>query len=116
MLEWLGDRLGLSTSIVACAGSNDAGGLNSVTRGWATSRPCLPFQLMAETRTANPYIILDEIDKGADIGSQNGSIVGAVLNMLSSSGKFFDNCLMANIDLRYASFMATANDDRQSVV
>ena len=110
MLEWLGERLNLPMSMVACAGSNDAGGLTSVTRGWATSRPCLPFQLMAETRMANPYIILDEIDKGASVGSQNGSIAGAALNMLSSSGKFFDNCLMANIDLNYTSFMATAND------
>lgn len=113
MLEWLGEKLGLHVSLVACAGANDAGGLSSVTRGWATSRPCLPFQLMSESGTANPFIILDEIDKGTSIGSQNGSIVGAALNMLSSSGKFFDNCLMANVDISYVSFMATANDISQ---
>lgn len=109
MLDWLCTEVGLPKTTISCAGVNDASGLASVTRGWSTSRPCVPFQAIADNECANPAIILDEIDKGSAIGGQNGSVMGAAINMLSSSGKYFDGCLMAEVDLGYVSFLATAN-------
>ncbi len=110
ILEWCCEQLQLPRAVIACAGANDASGLAAVTRGWSTSRPCVPFQLMAESGCVNPVVIMDELDKGAPLGGQNGSVMGAVINMLGGSGKYFDGCLMAEVDLSYVSFLATANN------
>src|SRR3546814_3608012 len=88
-------------------GSADLAGLTAVSRGWSTARASAPLQAMAEHACPNPALILDELDKGTDIGGRNGSAVAAALGMLTGPTAFWDSCLLAP---------AGVSPDRTSVV
>lgn len=105
----LGDVLGLQSTLVACGGVSDSGGLAATARGWTTSRPCAPFQAIASSNTANPLVVLDEIDKGTPARSQNGSVWASALGILEKSERYFDPCLQAEVDLSAITYVATAN-------
>lgn len=100
--------LGLHQVVLPCAGVADAGGLAAVTRGWATSRPGAIFSAMHAGMTCNPAIVVDEIEKSSVVGSHNGSVMGALLEMVGASS-YYDTCLMAPVDLAAVTFIATAN-------
>jgi len=104
----LSELLGLPMDILS-GGVADTGGLQAVSRGWSTTLPCGPFLAMHRYTCANPVIMIDEIDKGKE-GANNGHIWTTLLSMLNGDGRFYDSCLMANVDLRYVNFWATAND------
>lgn len=110
MLEWMADQLEAKWMTIACGGVIDTGGLSAVSRGWASSRPSAPVQAMAELNCANPILILDELDKGSNIGSKNGSVMATLISMLQNSGQYYDPCLLSNVNISNVSFMATAND------
>ena len=105
----IGDVLGLHSTLVACGGVSDSGGLAATPRGWTTSRPCAPFQSIATSRTANPLVVLDELDKGTPARSQNGSVWASALGILEQSDRYFDPCLQAEVDLSAVTYIATAN-------
>src|SRR3546814_12151380 len=65
---------------------------------------------MAEHACPNPALILDELDKGTDIGGRNGSAVAAALGMLTGPTAFWDSCLLAPADVSHVTFLATANN------
>lgn len=109
ILEWLFRVMGMPFLTIPCGGTADAGGLAPVARGWSAMRVSAPVQLIADNHSANPGIILDEIEKGTDVGGQNGSVVGSVISMMSNTQGFYDSCLMAPVDISHVSFMATAN-------
>lgn len=104
----LSELLGLPMDILS-GGVADTAGLQAVSRGWSTTLPCGPFLAMHRYTCANPVIMIDEIDKGKE-GANNGHIWTTLLSMLNGDGRFYDSCLMANVDLRYVNFWATAND------
>lgn len=104
----LSQILGLPMDILS-GGVADTGGLQAVSRGWSSTLPCGPFLAMHRHKCANPVILIDEIDKAKD-GASNGHIWTTLLSMLNGDGQFYDGCLMANVDLRFVNFWATAND------
>lgn len=108
--EHLCGMLRLPATIVPCGGASDSAGLSAVSRGWSTARASAPVQAMAENECANPALILDEIDKGTEVGSRNGSAVAAALGMLTGPKAFWDSCLLAQADVSHVTFLATAND------
>lgn len=108
LARWIGETLGLSTTVLPCGSASDAGGLNAVTRGWVTARPSLVALAMLQSRTCNPLIVLDEIDKTSQVGAQNGSVPGALLSMVLA-GSYYDTCLQADVVIGGVSFIATAN-------
>ncbi|OBR39214.1 hypothetical protein A9199_12125 [Donghicola sp. JL3646] len=103
----LSQILGLPMDILS-GGVADSGGLQAVSRGWSSTLPCGPFLAMHRHKCANPVILIDEIDKAKD-GASNGHIWTTLLSMLNADGQFYDGCLMANVDLRFVNFWATAN-------
>jgi len=109
ILEWLCGRLGAEFQTIPCGGTSDTGGLAAVTRGWSTARASAPVQAMADRRCANPVLILDELDKGSQTGSRNGSIQDAALAMLQNPVAYHDACLLSEVDLSNVSFLASAN-------
>jgi hypothetical protein len=113
-LSTLYKMLLIPSSIIPCGGASDSGGLLAVARGWSTSRPNGCFQAIAKHQIANPAVILDEIDKAAppEEASRNGSLSGALLSMINGGEKYFDSCLMADIDLSAVNFGATANSTK----
>lgn len=104
----LGELLGLPMDIVS-GGVSDTGGLEAVSRGWSSTLPCGAFLAMHRHKCANPVILIDEIDKAKNSAS-NGHIWTTLLSMLNGDGRFYDSCLMSNVDLRFVNFWATAND------
>lgn len=107
-LRELCEMLTVPFSIMACGGTSDSGGFLPVARGWVNTRVAGPVQAMLEKECANPALILDEIDK-ASVHSQNGSLSDSLLTMLNGDQKYYDTCLMANVDFGGISFLATAN-------
>lgn len=100
--------MGLPADILTGA-ATDTAGLQAVSRGWSTALPSGPVNAMHRHLCANPVLIIDEIDKAKAVNN-NGHIWSTLLSMLNGDGNYYDSCLMANVDLRYVNFWATAND------
>ena len=77
---------------------------------WSNSRPGRLIGFMAESMTACPVILLDEIDK-ID-GNERYSIVPALLDLLErdTAKAFRDDCLELRFDASKIIFLATSND------
>ena len=76
----------------------------------AGGQPCFPAITINRTRSANPIITIEEIDKAGG-GRRNGDPVATLLSMIerSTAAVFFDKCLMARIDLGHVNWIMTAN-------
>ena len=91
-------------------GTSDARTLEGTARGWNAAQPCFPAVLMAQTTSANPVVLLEEIDKAS--GSHaNGDPLAVLLTMIepSTARRYYDKCLMAPFDLSHVVWLATAN-------
>ncbi|MTH94836.1 AAA family ATPase [Roseibium sp. RKSG952] len=104
------ELLKVPSLLVPCSGASDSAGLAPVSRGWSSQRPSSPLVFMVNKSVCNPGVILDEIDKSPAVGSRNGSVMGAIMNMLGDPDRYYDSCLMAETDVSGVSFIATAND------
>lgn len=106
----LATRSGLSFAALDLAAMHDAGALVAVSRGWTNTKPCWPAQMMAAFGTANPLLVLDELDKAGG-SERHGEPHKALLAMLepSTAAHYFDTCLMTEIDLSAICWIATAN-------
>ena len=65
--------------------------------------------VMQRTNTANPVIVIDEVEKA--VASDLGDPVATMLGMLEGTGgaRYFDGCLAAEIDLSHINWVMTAN-------
>lgn len=92
------------------AGSSDNRMLAGTARGWASAQPALPLITMNRCGTANPIIVVDEIDKTRPSG-QNGDMRATLLSMLEpeTAKSWFDECLLVSCDLGQISWLLTAN-------
>jgi hypothetical protein len=80
-------------------------------RRWASGEPCVPLEAVRITGAANPFVLVDEIDK-AGTSNKNGSLSAAMLPFLEveTSARYPDPYALANCDLSHVSYIATAND------
>ncbi|MDW9481207.1 AAA family ATPase [Sinorhizobium meliloti] len=106
---FLAQLLGRHWVRLPAAGTSDTATLGATPRGWSNFRVSLPAQAMLESGSCDPCVIVDELDKASRVGSQNGSVMGALMGMLDFPGSYYDTALMANVDLSHTLFMATAN-------
>ena len=92
-------------------GGTDATALAGSTRVWSDSQPCHPIVAAVRTKSANPVIIVDEIDK-APTDDRHGSLVSVLLSFLekSSSSCYYDRHLLTTVDLSRVNWVLTAND------
>ncbi len=109
ILERVLRHVSVPYQILACAGTSDAAGLSAVTRGWNGTRPSAPVQMIAQTGACNPVLVLDDLDSAPPPGGQNGSVLGALLPMVSGGSRYFDPCVMAPVDLTRVGFLGTVN-------
>ena len=108
-LRRLAELSGCGFQIVSVGGSSDNRMLEGTARGWHSAQPCLPLVTMHVHQTANPVIVVDEIEKAQT--THNGGIHATLLSFLEpeSSRAYFDACLLGRANLGEVSWFATAN-------
>jgi len=107
----IGSIAGTGTVSLDLGGVSDSRTLEGTARGWNNAQPCWPAVAMAQTRTANPVLVLEEIDKAG--GSAQGGVAHSVLlTMLEreTARHYWDKCLLAEVDLSRCCWILTAND------
>jgi hypothetical protein len=105
----LGEVLGLSVWRTDSSRSDGAvfGGTD---RRWYSAEPCHPFLAIAQGKTANPLILLDEFEKAA-VRTDYGRLWDCLLGFLEpeTNARYPDPALQTNIDASEISYIATAN-------
>ncbi|MCJ2018922.1 AAA family ATPase [Methylobacterium sp. E-065] len=106
----LATALGVPSLVYACAGAHD-GSIGGTSKQWSSARPAVWTQICIENETASGMLILDELDKAAGPGGQNGSVREALLGIAEPSQRrdFWDVGLETRCDLSGISLVATAN-------
>ena len=106
----LAEASGCALAQIPMGGDSDNRSLAGTVRGWTGAQPALPVVAMAQHRTANPIIVLDEIEK-VSADRRHGNPHETLLAMLEplTAKAWYDRCLMAAVDLRHVNWIATAN-------
>jgi len=110
LIRRLGELLGCKVRRYDAAGSSD-NAFGGTPKRWHSASPCFPLQCVADTRTANPLILIDEVDKGG--ASTSGSLANALIPFLEkeTASSYPDPCLEVEADLSHVNYAMTANDD-----
>jgi ATP-dependent Lon protease len=79
-------------------------------KAWSNTEASVPARACLQSMTANPVVMVDEIDKAAS--SHHGSLFNAMLTLLEpeTAARYRDQSLDAELDLSAVSYIATAND------
>ncbi|MGJ4932563.1 AAA family ATPase [Bradyrhizobium sp. HKCCYLS2038] len=103
------EALGLSVHRQDAAACLD-GTFGGSSKTWSTAQPSVPARAVLSSRTANPMVLIDEIEK-AGSGSYNGRLWDALVPFLEreTSSRYRENALDCELDLGWVSFIATAN-------
>jgi ATP-dependent Lon protease len=101
--------LGTGHGELGVGGVSDNRLLEGTARGWRNAQPCWPLLIMRQSKTANPVLLVDEIDKA--MASRDGDVKATLLGMLEpeTARSWFDSCLLAPADLSQISWVLTAN-------
>jgi hypothetical protein len=85
--------------------------LRGTDRHWSTSAAGALWQLVVLGKSANPVVLLDELDKGAHTGGSHRP-VDALLSLLEpvTAAKVRDVSVDFEFDASYVAYVATAND------
>jgi hypothetical protein len=91
------------------AGDNHFAGTS---KSWSSTEASVPARAVLASRTANPIVMIDEIDKAASRDNINGSLYNALAGLLDAetSARFRDPSLDAELDLSAVGYLCTAND------
>ncbi|RQH05951.1 AAA family ATPase [Bradyrhizobium sp. RP6] len=105
----LGEVLGLHVWRTE-ASRSDGAVFGGTDRRWYSSEPCHPFLAIAQGKTANVLVLLDELEKAAT-RSDYGRLWDCLLGFLEpeTSVRYPDPALQTNLDLSQVSYIATAN-------
>jgi ATP-dependent Lon protease len=78
---------------------------------WGEGRPGCIIESIAKSEVANPFILIDEIDKSA--GSDSYKAITPFYSLLEphSSKKFRDEAVPLDVDLSNVNWISTANED-----
>ncbi|NIJ41659.1 hypothetical protein FHS78_001949 [Parvibaculum indicum] len=106
----LGDLSGAGSALVSVAGASDNRMLAGTARGYATAQPSFPLIAIERHRTANPVLVVDEIEKAGG-SARNGNVQATLLNFLEpgTAQSYFDECLLSKARLAQVSWIALAN-------
>ena len=102
--------LGLGHGYLAFSGGTSAMSVTGVERGWAGGRPSFAANAILSSRTANPLLFVDELDKAVE-GNSGGSALDALLPFIEAetASRAYDNFLLGNLDLSEVFWVAAAN-------
>jgi ATP-dependent Lon protease len=93
------------------AASSSDSHFGGTSKAWSNSEPSVPFRAIAQSRTATPIVLIDELDKAA--GNWNGRLWDSLLPFCDpeTARRYRDQSLDAELDLSMVTYIATANDD-----
>lgn len=111
LAKLVGKLAGTGAMTLDLGGVSDARTLEGTARGWMQAQPCWPAIAMEQAGTANPVLLLEEIDKAGG-SARNGSPHGVLLTMIEreTARTYYDKCLLAEVDLSHICWVATCND------
>ena len=92
------------------AGCMDATLIAGNPRGWLSAQPVFPALVMNQCTTANPVLIVEELDKAG--GSERyGDPITSLLQLIEpqTASAVYDKCLLCEIDVSQCSWIMTAN-------
>jgi ATP-dependent Lon protease len=98
------------SATIFAGGSIDNRSLAGTARGWSSACPSFPLVVMRRFMTANPVILVEEIDKAGG-SDRNGRLTDTLTTMLDPtlSGSWSDECLQVAADLSRVTWVVTAN-------
>jgi hypothetical protein len=110
LARMIAERAKTGFSALSLAGVADSVTVEGTPRGYTSTMPCFPALTIAQHGTANPIIVIEEIDK-AGTGSRNGDPVAALLTQIEpgTARQYWDRCLAAPIDLSHVNWIFSAN-------
>ncbi|WP_161495815.1 AAA family ATPase [Bradyrhizobium japonicum] len=93
------------------AGAAD-GHFSGTSKAWSNTEASVPARAVLASRTANPLIFIDEIDKATRPGSQNGSLMNSLAPFIEAetARNYRDHSLDCELRLDACSYLCTAND------
>jgi ATP-dependent Lon protease len=110
LVRRLADVLGAFVYRYDAASSSDSqfGGTG---KAWSNTEPSVPARAIAQSKTASPIVMVDEIDKAAE-RNWNGRLWDAMVPFLEreTASRYRDQSLDCELDLSMISYIATAND------
>lgn len=106
----IGQILDVGYGEMSAAGSSDNRMLAGTARGWSNAMPGFVAQVIWRCRSANPVVVVDEIDKTRADG-RNGDVRQTLLGLLepTTARAWLDEGLATTIDLSGVSWLLTAN-------
>lgn len=95
----------------AAASGNDSH-FAGVSKSWSSTEASVPARAVLASRTANPLVMVDELDKGSPRGGPNGTLWEALAGLTDkeTSARFRDPSLDCELRLDWVSFCCTANE------
>jgi hypothetical protein len=110
LIRRMAELLGTKLRRYDAAGSSDNAFAGTPKR-WHSASPCFPLMAVADSKLANPLIMIDEVDKGGQ--SSSGSLAQALMPFLEreTSRAYPDQCFEIECDLSHVNYCMTANDD-----
>lgn len=102
--------MGKRSTTISLGGMDEVVMLRGSQRGWVGSEPGLVIKAFIKTKTMNPIIILDEIDKVGE-SVRGAQVQSALLEILdpNQNYEFRDHYISFPVDISNAVFVATAN-------
>lgn len=106
----IAEVLNLSLNIIQCNTITAGFVLGGGTSQWSGSRPGKVHLILRESREANPFIVLDEIDKMS--GDSHYDCYGSLYSLLekNTAKVFVDELIELPMDHSHINWIATAND------
>jgi ATP-dependent Lon protease len=93
------------------AASSSDSHFGGTSKAWSNTEPSVPARAIQQSRTANPIVMIDEIDK-ASTSTHHGRLVDSLLPFCDreTAVRYRDQSLDAELDLSRITYIATAND------
>lgn len=110
----------LARKVVAAAGWRDVtryqadasadGHFAGTSKGWANTEASVPARALLHSKTANPLVLIDEIDKAAS--NHHGGLFNALLSFadVDTARNYRDQSTDCEFDCSMVSYLCTAND------
>lgn len=107
----IGQLAGTGHATLDLGGTSDNRTLEGTARGWLSAQPCWPATVMNQTHTANPVLVLEEVEKAGG-SPQNGVPHSTLLTMIEreTAASYWDKCLLTRVDLSHACWILTCNE------